>query len=117
MFARTGDETMKTYHIRYCNTQGTLLRILSAVQRRSIDLSFIHAEQAGELHLLTLTLPQMNAKQAGQLCRDWRAIVDVLEVSTADSATTVSASVVNAAAHSPASRAVPRLAAAAVASA
>ena len=74
---------MKTYHVRYRNTQGTLIRILTAVQRRTIDLPFVHAEQDGEQHVVTLAL-KMNAKQTEQVCRDWRAIVDVEEVSTSD---------------------------------
>ncbi|PSH05255.1 MAG: hypothetical protein CXZ00_03650 [Acidobacteria bacterium] len=74
---------MKTYHVRYRNTQGTLIRILTAVQRRTIDLPFVHAEQDGEQHVVTLAL-EMNAKQTEQVCRDWRAIVDVEEVSISD---------------------------------
>ena len=75
---------MKTYYVRYRNTQGTFIRILTAVQRRGLDMSFVHAEPAGDRHLLTLAL-LMNAKQAEQVCREWHAIVDVEEVSTSDS--------------------------------
>jgi acetolactate synthase regulatory subunit len=74
---------MKTYQVRYRNTQGTFLRILTAVQRRGLDMSFVHAEKSGDQHLVTLAL-QMNAKQAEQVSRDWHAIMDVDEVSVSD---------------------------------
>ena len=70
---------MHIFHIRYRNTQGTLMRILSAVARRGIDLPFVQAEPADQAHKVTL-LMDVNAKQVGQLCRDWRAIVDVMDV-------------------------------------
>jgi acetolactate synthase small subunit len=106
---------MKTYQVRFRNTQGTILRILTAVQRRGLDMSFVHAEQVGEQHLVTLAL-QMNSKQAEQVCREWHAIVDVEEVSTSDSLKTV-ASAVGVAARPAVSRVVPRVAAGAAASA
>jgi acetolactate synthase regulatory subunit len=115
--SKAEDELMKNYHVRYRNTQGTFLRILTAVQRRGLDMSFVHAEQVGDRHLVTLAL-LMNPKQAEQVCREWHAIVDVEEVSTSDSAKDVAT--VSAASHvAPArvTRAVPRVAAGAVASA
>ena len=41
---------MHVFHIRYRNTQGTLMRILNAVSRRGLDLTFVHAEYAGQDH-------------------------------------------------------------------
>ena len=70
---------MHIFHIRYRNTQGTLLRILSAASRRGIDLPYVQAEPVEHTHKVTL-LMDVNPKQVGQLCRDWRAIVDVMDV-------------------------------------
>ncbi|HWY20237.1 MAG TPA: hypothetical protein VNX26_03400 [Candidatus Acidoferrum sp.] len=70
---------MQVFHIRYRNAQGTLMRILNAVSRRGLDLTSVHAEYAGQDHAVTLLL-QVTPKQAGQLYREWYAIVDVTEV-------------------------------------
>lgn len=70
---------MHVFHIHYRNTQGTLMRILNAASRRGIDLPYVQAEPAEHTHKATLLL-DANTKQLGQLCRDWRAIVDVLDV-------------------------------------
>jgi acetolactate synthase small subunit len=72
---------MQAFHIYYRNTQGTLMRILNAVSRRALDMPYVQAqaEPIGELHKVTLLL-EVSPKQAGQLRRDWYAIVDVTEV-------------------------------------
>ncbi len=70
---------MNVFHIRYRNTQGTLMRILNAASRRGIDMPYVQAEPAEHTHKLTLLL-DVNAKQIGQLCRDWHAVVDVIDV-------------------------------------
>jgi len=70
---------MQTFQIRYCNTQGTLMRILNAVSRRGLDLTSVHAEAREEHFHVTLAL-EVNAKQAGQLYREWYAIADVIHV-------------------------------------
>lgn len=70
---------MQAFHIRYRNTQGTLMRILNAVSRRGLDLTSVHAEAAGQDHRVTLAL-DVTAKQSGQLNREWYAIPDVTEV-------------------------------------
>jgi acetolactate synthase small subunit len=70
---------MHVFHVRYRNTQGTLMRILGAVVRRTIDPAYVQAEPCEHAHKVTL-LVDVNAKQVGQLCREWRAIVDVIEV-------------------------------------
>ena len=70
---------MQVFHIRYRNTQGTLMRILTAASRRGIDMPYVQAEPWEHTHKVTLLL-EVNPKQAGQLCRDWHAIVDVIEV-------------------------------------
>jgi acetolactate synthase small subunit len=70
---------MQVFHIRYRNAQGALMRILNAVSRRGLDLTSVHAEYAGQDHLVTLLL-DVTHKQTGQLYREWHAIVDVIEV-------------------------------------
>src|ERR1700683_600492 len=70
---------MQVFHIRYRNAQGALMRILNAVSRRGIDLTSVHAEAAGQDYAVTLMLA-VTPKQIGQLCREWYAIVDVIEV-------------------------------------
>ena len=63
---------MQVFHIRYRNTQGTLMRILGAVSRRGLDIPFVQAEPEQHAHAVTVLL-DVNAKQVGQLYRDWRA--------------------------------------------
>ncbi len=70
---------MHAFHIHYRNMQGTLMRILTAVSRRGIEVPYVHASPAGHSHRADLLL-EVNAKQIGQLCRDWHAIVDVTDV-------------------------------------
>jgi acetolactate synthase regulatory subunit len=70
---------MHAFHIHYRNTQGTLMRILTAVSRRALDVHYVHSSPAGTGHRADLLL-EVNAKQIGQLCRDWHAIVDVTDV-------------------------------------
>ncbi|HEV3306073.1 MAG TPA: hypothetical protein VGZ91_06510 [Candidatus Sulfotelmatobacter sp.] len=70
---------MQAFHIRYRNAQGTLMRILNAASRRGLDLTSVHAEAAGQDHAVTLLL-EASHKQIGQLCREWYAIVDVIDV-------------------------------------
>ena len=70
---------MHAFHIHYRNTQGTLMRILTAVSRRALDVHYVHASPSGHGHRADLLL-DVNAKQIGQLCRDWHAIVDVTDV-------------------------------------
>jgi acetolactate synthase regulatory subunit len=71
--------SMQTFHIRYRNTQGTLMRILNAASRRGLDLPSVHAEAAEQDHQITLLL-EVNPKQVGQLFREWYAITDVIRV-------------------------------------
>ena len=70
---------MHIFHIRYRNSQGTLMRILGAISRRGLDLPYVQAEPVEHMHKVTVLI-DVNAKQVGQLCRDWRAIVDVMDV-------------------------------------
>jgi acetolactate synthase small subunit len=70
---------MHVFHIRYRNTQGTLMRILNAASRRGIDMPYVQAEPVEHTHRVTLLL-EVAPKQVGQLCRDWNAIVDVIQV-------------------------------------
>jgi acetolactate synthase small subunit len=77
---------MQAFHIYYRNTQGTLMRILTAVSRRALDMPYVQAqaESSGDMHKVTLLL-EVNPKQVGQLRRDWYAIMDVSEVRIASS--------------------------------
>lgn len=72
---------MQSFHIRYRNTQGTLMRILNAASRRGLDIPSVHAEPAEHDHQITLAL-DVNQKQVGQLYREWYAIADVVKVSS-----------------------------------
>lgn len=70
---------MHAFHIHYRNTQGTLMRILTAVSRRGLETHYLHAATSGHVHRADLLL-EVSDKQIGQLCRDWHAIVDVTDV-------------------------------------
>jgi acetolactate synthase regulatory subunit len=70
---------MHAFHIHYRNTQGTLMRILTAVSRRGLSIEYLQASASGAGHCADLLL-EVNQKQIGQLCRDWHAIVDVTDV-------------------------------------
>ena len=72
---------MQAFHIQYRNTQGTLMRILTAVSRRALDIIYVHAQASPDdkTYKVTLLL-EVNAKQVGQLRRDWYAIMDVSDV-------------------------------------
>jgi len=82
---------MQSFHIRYRNTQGTLMRILNAASRRALDLPTVHAEPAEHDHQITLAL-EVNQKQVGQLFREWYSIADVIKVSSGAAADTWTAS-------------------------
>lgn len=70
---------MHAFHIHYRNTQGTLMRILTAVSRRGLEMPYVQAQADGHGQRASLLL-DVNTKQIGQLCRDWYAIVDVMDV-------------------------------------
>ncbi len=70
---------MQVFHVLYRNTQGTLMRILTAVSRRGIEMPFVQAEPTDQWHKVTLLL-DVNPRQIGQLSRDWHAVVDVIDV-------------------------------------
>lgn len=55
------------------------MRILTTVTRRGLDLAYVQAEPAGDAYQATL-LVEAPVKQMLQMCRDWRVIVDVLDV-------------------------------------
>jgi acetolactate synthase small subunit len=77
---------MQTFQIRYRNTQGTLMRILNAASRRGLDVPWVQAGPSGGDHKITLEL-DVNAKQVGQLYREWYAIADVIHVASGTTAT------------------------------
>jgi acetolactate synthase small subunit len=70
---------MNAFHIRYRNTQGTLMRILNAAVRRGLDLHYVNAEAAEHDHQVSLVL-DVNQKQIGQLHREWYSVADVIKV-------------------------------------
>jgi len=70
---------MHAFHIHYRNTQGTLMRILTAVSRRGLEIHYLQALSSGSEHRADILL-EVNPKQIGQLCRDWHAIVDITDV-------------------------------------
>ena len=70
---------MQAFHIRYPNTQGTLMRIMNAASRRGLDLLSVQAEPAEHDYHVTVVL-DVNPKQVGQLHREWYAIADVTDV-------------------------------------
>ncbi len=70
---------MQAFHIRYRNTQGTLMRILNAASRRGLDLTSVNAGVAERDYRVTLQI-DASPKQAAQLYREWNAIVDVTDV-------------------------------------
>jgi len=78
---------MQTFHVRYRNTQGTLMRILNAASRRGLDLPLVQAEPAEHDHQVTLML-DVNQKQVGQLYREWYSIADVIRVGSGAAQTT-----------------------------
>lgn len=100
---------MQAFHIHYRNTQGTLMRILTAVSRRALDITYVHAEACPDDTYKVTLLLDVNAKQTGQLRRDWYAIMDVEDVriapaeSVADHASASSSSWPGSAGHRPTS--------------
>jgi acetolactate synthase regulatory subunit len=60
---------MHAFHIHYRNTQGTLMRILTAISRRGLETPYLHASASGHVHRADLLL-EVSPKQIGQLCRD-----------------------------------------------
>jgi acetolactate synthase regulatory subunit len=70
---------MQLFHIRYRNSQGTLMRILNAASRRGLDVMSVNANPAAENHEVALLL-EVSLKQIGQLYREWFSIVDVVDV-------------------------------------
>jgi len=72
---------MHLFQVRYKNTQGTLMRILMAVSRRALPMTYVQAMPSGEDFEARLLL-DVTEKQSAQLCRDWHATVDVLDVTS-----------------------------------
>ncbi len=70
---------MQAFHVRYRNTQGTLMRILNAASRRGLDLTSVQAEPDERDYQVALLL-DVNQKQVGQLFREWYSIADVMDV-------------------------------------
>jgi hypothetical protein len=62
-----------TYEIAFKPRQGVLMRILTEVTRRGIDIISVHADGG----LLTIKI-LVTEKQEGQLLRAWRSTIDVV---------------------------------------
>ena len=71
---------MQAFTIRYRNTQGTLMRILTGASRRGLDIPSVHAEATEDGHHQATLLLDVTPKQVGQLYREWYAIADVMHV-------------------------------------
>ena len=71
---------MQAFTIRYRNTQGTLMRILTGASRRGLDIPSVHAEATEDGHHQATLLLDVTPKQVGQLYREWYAIADVIHV-------------------------------------
>jgi len=71
---------MQAFTIRYRNTQGTLMRILTGASRRGLDIPSVHAEATEDGHHQATLLLEVTPKQVGQLYREWYAIADVTHV-------------------------------------
>jgi len=71
---------MQAFTIRYRNTQGTLMRILTGASRRGLDIPSVHAEATDDGHHQATLLLDVTPKQVGQLYREWYAIADVIHV-------------------------------------
>lgn len=61
-----------TYEITFKPRQGVLMRILTEVTRRGIDIIQVHADG----YVCTINL-LATEKQEGQLLRAWRSTIDV----------------------------------------
>ncbi len=75
------------FEIHYRNSQGTLMRLLTTVSRRGLDFEQVRAEPlaggsasgGADLYRLVIAL-RAHSKHIAQMCRDWRSIVDIVEV-------------------------------------
>ncbi len=67
------------FEVRYRNEQGALLRLLNAISRRGLDFESVRAEADADAGRLT-AIVGANPKHIAQICRDWRVMVDVIEV-------------------------------------
>jgi hypothetical protein len=72
-----------TFTIKFRPTQGTLLRILSEITRRGLELNYLHAVSGmgavpGQA---VIKVNEVKDKQRDQLLRAWRSTIDVEEAS------------------------------------
>lgn len=75
------------FEIHYRNSQGTLMRLLTTVSRRGLDFEQVRAEplaghsspDGADVYRLVIAL-RAHSKHIAQMCRDWRSIVDTVEV-------------------------------------
>src|SRR5204862_4883247 len=55
-FGARRTQTMHAFHIHYRNTQGTLMRILTAVSRRGLEIHYLQASASGSGHRADILL-------------------------------------------------------------
>ena len=73
-FGARRTQTMHAFHIHYRNTQGTLMRILTAVSRRGLCIQYLQASAHGTGHRADLLL-EVNEKQIGQLDQEMATLL------------------------------------------
>ena len=73
------------FHIRYNNTQGTLMRILQAASRRALPMPYVQAMPVDGAHEVRLLL-DVSDKQVAQLYREWNGTIDILDVRSMNAA-------------------------------
>jgi len=72
-----------TFTIRFRPTQGTLLRVLSEITRRGLELNYIqaHSGKGAVPGRAVIRVDELKDKQRDQLLRAWRSTIDVEEAS------------------------------------
>jgi len=66
------------FTVKFRPTQGTLMRILTEITRRGLELDYVHAF-GGIAHL---RIDQIKDKQRDQLIRAWSSAIDVEKASS-----------------------------------
>lgn len=71
------------FTVKFRPTQGTLLRVLSEITRRALELNYIHAisGKGAVPGRAVIRVDEVSDKQRDQLLRAWRSTIDVEEAS------------------------------------
>ncbi len=72
-----------TFTIKFRPTQGTLMRILTEITRRALELNYVHAVsgRGAVPGKAVIKVNEIKDKQRDQLLRAWRSTIDVEEAS------------------------------------